>query len=378
MKRITVLAIAVRILPVTSVSDVPTADRLSKLRILGYDAVVAKNPDGSHRFAPGDLVVYIPEGCVLPDSLLQELGFWGPHPTTGIVQGTLRGANGNVVKPATMRKQLTTGIVLPVPDALRHLPETSDVADHFGITEWIPPIAPSLLSIARPLFSAKTELEIPRLKMYPGFLDGEEVVLTEKLEGECIQMIWMGGEHHEGLHAGGQVAITTKGMGREGLVFRDVPEAAKVPILRAIADTDLLDKFLWSIRSMDVEHERVRLFSEAIGAGVKFHYDSSVPTTRSFDLRIGERWLQEDERAAVFADAAMPRVPVLWRGIFDMNVVEEMREGPSTLGDKNMREGVVATSTGPQDLRRTALGDCIRPSLKYHSDRFLRKFGLDD
>jgi len=47
------MTFAVRILPVTAVSDVPNSNFLSVNRVLGYDAVTNKLGDGSHRFQPG-------------------------------------------------------------------------------------------------------------------------------------------------------------------------------------------------------------------------------------------------------------------------------------------------------------------------------------
>jgi len=374
------MAIAVRILPILSVNDVPAADRLSVVRILGFDAVVSKMPDGSHRYRPGDRVVYIPEGSLLPDRLLRELGFWRTDPGTGVETGTLSGPRGAVVKPHVMRKQLTTGIVVDVPEDLRHLPDTTDVAERFGIREWIPPIPDALLRIATSFGSAKTEYVLARMKMHPGFfVPGEEVVVTEKLEGENLQMTWMAGERHRDIFADGRIAVTTKGMGLQGLVFRDVPEARSVPIIRGMEKADLLDRFAFLVRHLDAQDQTVRLMSEAVGAGVKkLHYDSPVPTARTLDIFAHGRWLTEDERAAAFLAAGMERAPVLWRGGFDMDAIEPLREGPTTIGGKHDREGLVVTSTGDQAMRRSPTGDLIRPSLKYHSDRFLRKFGIDD
>lgn len=374
------MAIAVRILPILSVRDVPNADRLSVVRILGFDAVVAKLPDGSHRHRPGDRVVYIPEGALLPDRLLRELGFWKVNQETGIETGTLSGPRGAVVKPHVMRKQLTTGIVIDLPEDLRHLPDTTDVAERFGVREWIPPIPESLLRIATSFASARTDYVLARMKMHPDFfVPGEEVVVTEKLEGENLQMTWMGGERHPDLFSDGRIAVTTKGMGRQGLVFRDVPDAHRVPIIRGMEKADLLDRFSFLVRHLGAEDQTVRLMSEAVGAGVKkLHYGSPVPTARALDVFVHGRWLTEDERADAFRAAGMERAPVLWRGPFDLDTIEPLREGPTTIGGKHDREGFVVTSTGDQAMRRSPTGDLIRPSLKYHSDRFLRKFGIDD
>src|SRR3546814_1305894 len=77
---------------------------------------------------------------------------------------------------------LSTGLLWKLPAELAHLPDTTDVADRFGIVEWIPPVPKELLAIAMPLTAARLNFEIGRLKMYPNLLVDDEVVVTEKLE----------------------------------------------------------------------------------------------------------------------------------------------------------------------------------------------------
>ncbi len=373
------MAFGVRILTISSAAPVINSDRLSVYRVLGYDAVSANDEDGAPRFAAGERVIYVPEGSHIPEAMLREHGFWGHHPHFDREMGLLSGANGDVVKPLTLRGQLSTGLLWKLPAHLAHLPDTTDVANEFGIVEWIPPVPQELLAVAMPLTSARMSYEIGRLKMYPNLLHDDEVVVTEKLEGECIQMTWLGGDRVEGCHADGHIAITTKGMGSQGLVFRDVAAAADVPILRAVARAGLIDGLKKIVRDLGAEDQKVRLLGEAIGAGVKkLHYGEATPTARCFDVRMNERWLPEDERAEAFGRADLERAPLLWRGRFDPERIEELRQGQTTLPDKHIREGVVVGSTGEQAKRLTELGDSVRPVLKAHSDAFLKKFGKDD
>lgn len=365
---------AVRILTIKSVADVAAAETLSVNRILGYDAVTNKHPDGSHRFAPGERVVYVPEGAKIPRELLEEHGFWDHE----LGQGKLSSPGKDVVRPLTLRKQLSQGLVWKLPASLAHLPDNADVAEMLGIVQYVPEVPEELLRVCRPLYDAKASYEIERYKTYPDLLAGKEVTYTEKLEGECLQMTWMRGEVHEGLYAGGRVAVTTKGLGHQGLVFLDNEEAREVPVVRAMLGSGLLDKFV--AMALDVgQDSRVRLFSEAVGPGVKkLHYAGKAPFTRSFDVRVEDTWMTEDEKAGNFTAFEIERVPVLWRGVFDPAKVEELRQGDTTIGGGHIREGVVITATGDQSRVETALGDSVRPILKAHSDAFLKKFGKDD
>ena len=373
------MAFAARILTIAAEAGVPNSDRLSVFRVLGYDAVSANEDDGSRRFHAGERVVYVPEGSRIPEALLREHGFWGPNPETGAIQGTLSGPAGDVVKPVTLRGMLSTGLIWKLPAELAHLPEGSEVSDHYGITEWIPPIPDHLLAASMHLSEMRFEYEIGRYKTYQHLLAQDHVVLTEKLEGENIQMVWMGDDRIPGLHAGGAVAITTKGMARQGKVFRDATESEGVPIIRAVRRAALLPAFDTLVDALGARGQRVRLMAEAIGRGVKkLHYGEATPTARAFDIMVGQRWLPEDERAEALARAGIARVPVLWRGMFDPEVIEHYRQGDTTVGGAHIREGVVINAVGEQDVRFTELNDRARPMLKTHSDPFLKKFGKDD
>jgi hypothetical protein len=94
---------------VHTVEDHPNADRLSLVRVLGHTCISAKLDDGSHRYKPGDLVVYVGENTIVPDYLLKD-GFWDE--TKG--HGILGGKNHNVVKPIKLRGMFSLGILFPV------------------------------------------------------------------------------------------------------------------------------------------------------------------------------------------------------------------------------------------------------------------------
>lgn len=369
---------AVRILRVESVTDVPKSDRLSLVRVLGYDSVVAKLEDGSHRFKPGDRVLYVPEAAVIPEDQLKANGLWGYNKVLERVTGLLAGPLGNRVRIVELRKQLSTGLVWALPDDMADLPDLTDVAERLGIVKYEPALDEQLLAMARPFKPARLSYDIVRLKTYPTLLDGREVVFTEKLEGECQIAMWHGGGTHEDLFDGGRISISSKGLARAGMCFRDVPEARREPVVRAAFNNDLFGK-MHRLAAVLGDRREIMLVSEAIGAGVKkLHYEHREPSSRAIDIRVDGRWLPEDEKAAAMAAADVERVPVLWRGTFDAVTLDGFREGNTTLGGKHIREGVVATYVGEQDEIETALGDWARPCVKVHCDIFQRKLGHED
>ena len=72
------------------------ADRLDLAIIDDFHCVVQKD-----KFETGDAVVYIPDGSILPDNLIEELG----------IRQYLAGKQKNRVKAAKLRKTLSQGIV---------------------------------------------------------------------------------------------------------------------------------------------------------------------------------------------------------------------------------------------------------------------------
>ena len=224
-----------RILTISQAQPVPNSDRLTVYRVLGYDAVSANEEDESPRFKEGERVIYVAEGAQVPENMLKLHGFWGYRKDRDCEMGMLSGPNGDVVKPVTLRGQMSTGLLWKLPTELKDHPDTTDVSEYFGITEWIPPVPEELLKVAMPLTRAKLTYEIARLKTYPDFFSiYDEVVVTEKLEGECLQMTWLGDEPVQGAHAEGRIAITTKGLGRQGLIFKECQDSEDVPIIRAV------------------------------------------------------------------------------------------------------------------------------------------------
>jgi hypothetical protein len=89
----------VPILAIDDVYDHPNADRLSILRIRGYEAITNKLEDGSHRFSKGEPIIYVPEGAVVQERDLKDRGYWNAEQGKGM----LAGSQGNRVKAIRLR-----------------------------------------------------------------------------------------------------------------------------------------------------------------------------------------------------------------------------------------------------------------------------------
>jgi len=362
-------AFRVAVLPLDAVEHHPKADRLSLCRIRGFTAVVAKNPDGSHRFAPGEGVLYVPEGAVLPENLLREHGYW--NEALGI--GKLAGPLGNRVSAIELRGVLSQGLVWALPSPGAAVGE--DFAERLGITKYVPEIPPELLGQVAVCMHAKMGYDIEGFLNYPTFFDNDEVAITEKIHGICTQVSFIPGLNDPDLFGWGDVAITSKGLGDQGLVFKNVPENADNPYVRTVLDSDLPVRLrAWAERN--VPGEKVAVVSEIFGRGIQdLHYGAGTPIIRGFDVRVGRTWLDEDDKVAALADLGLERVPLLYRGRFDRALADELRSGWTTFDGANIREGIVITAIGSQEKRITDLETFIRPVLKYHSPAYLTRKG---
>lgn len=60
-----------------------------QFEIDGQQQVVAnKREDGSWRWQPGEMCVYIPENAIIPDEILQQRGYWDTEKNKGLLAGS--------------------------------------------------------------------------------------------------------------------------------------------------------------------------------------------------------------------------------------------------------------------------------------------------
>lgn len=183
---------SVSVVRVRAIEPIENADAIESVVIGDYRSIAQKG-----MYHPGDLVVYIPEDAIVPTAVLQRIG----------LEGKLTGKNKDRVKAIKLRGVLSQGILYPV---LPHVPEKGisnamvyvdefgqthhqvvqegqNVADVLGITKY-EPVIPACMS--GEVYNAGKRLTVPfdveNLKKYPDvFVDGEEVVMTEKIHG-CL------------------------------------------------------------------------------------------------------------------------------------------------------------------------------------------------
>ena len=388
---------------VASVADHPNADRLSLVGIRGYTCVSAKLEDGSHRYKPGDLVVYVPEGAVVPEWLLRK-GFWNEKDNKGM----LAGSKGDRVKAIKLRDVLSQGILFSVNrfsgydyhkhfvledfDAWsHHVPGTDwddwlnvqlepgvDVSELLGITKYEPPVPQSMSGEAVAIGIENTfHFDIENIKKYPNVLEGHEVVAEEKIHGTCMVVgILPRSPCHDNL-INGEFVVSSKGLFGRGISIKDTEENRLKNVYLKAFYKHGLDEVLrkMSRHSQDAD---VFILGEVYGAGIQDLTYSDELGFRAFGVRVREddgtlKWLDVDVKYYVLDMFGVERPPVLYRGPYSLEMIQIVTSGTSSLDDKTLKEGVVVTPV--HEFEDRYLGRAIVKSVS--PEYLLRKGGTE-
>lgn len=334
---------AVPIKRILAIEPHPNADAIEFAVIGGYRSIVKKG-----QFSVGDLVAYIPEAALLPESLLKRLGFWDDEKKAGC----LNGKAGNRVKAIKLRGALSQGICLPVgdiPQVPQSLREDDDMAEALGITKYEPPIP---VSMAGEVFNAGADLtlsfDVENWKAYPGVLQpGEEVVFTEKLHGTCtvVAILPYKNAHPEAFGEKKNILIFSKGLGAKGLVFKNNLRNRDNLYVRStralIARIDELQR-----ENEQGVAEPNFILGETFGPQVQDLAYGKEIGFRVFAAAYGFRGNQRYHNwstveGVLKAEFGFETVPVLYRGPYSESVMREHTDGRTAMGAAHIREGIV-------------------------------------
>ena len=326
------------------IAEHPNADLLELGLIGDYQSCIVKD-----KYQEGQLIAYIPEGAVVPDSIIQELG----------LEGKLAGSKHNRVKAIRLRGVLSQGLVYPVQDA----EEGDDVTERLGIVKYEPPIPESMGGDVRNSFGKTLKFDIENVKKYPHILqDGEMVVISEKLHGTFCGIGYQEGEW----------IVGSKGLYEQGLSFK-VDEGLNEKNVYVRMWRKLRPQFESLFASMGNGDGFV--LGEIYGPGIQdLHYGESAKHFRVFDIYAGSRskghylWPVDVEHQAHLH--GLDTVPQLYTGEYSRAVLDEYTNGKTTLAGAHVREGVVVRSA----LNRRDL-EIGRVILKSVSEKYLLRKG---
>jgi RNA ligase (TIGR02306 family) len=317
----------------------PNADKLELAHIKGWQVVIGKD-----LYQPGQLVTYVPIDSLLPAPLSDRLGV-----TKYLSSGRVRCAK--------LRGEPSFGLLFPRED--ESLAEGTDVAARYGITKYLPPVRPSAGDAApeSQLFASYTSIE--NLRNFPGvFVDGEPVLITEKIHGTNCRVGLVEGEWMAGSKDIRRTRPSDEALSNSTYWF-----PTTVPGVKAL------------VEELGRDHRQVVLFGEVYGSKIQSLAYGKVGQFgfTAFDLLVDGRYLDSEDFEARCDRHGVPRVPALFRGPFALDQVKALSVGDTTLGAKHIREGVVVK---PQKERSDPkVGRVI---MKYIGDDYLLSKGISD
>ncbi len=353
-----------------SINDIqihPNAERLELAVVKGWNCVVQKG-----RYKPGDLCIYIPIDSVLPADV--ECKLFPPDSKVKL--------NGSRVRTIKLRGAISQGLIVdPQALGISKVKAGDDYAAKLGIIKYEPPVSLSPQSNAQPAskkqcnpnFRKYTSLE--NAKNYPEvFQAGEQVCVTEKIHGTNFRA--------------GYVPFHADTLWKKLKVLLRV--APKYEFVYGSHNVQLQSKFLWKgFYDKNVYAEAVQgyrlpeilkpgevLYGEVYGDGVQKGYTYGCRTGErkliAFDLMKDGHWLDTIAFEKWADERQLPRVPVLYRGPFDLQKIRSLTIGDSLLSaTQKVREGVVVK---PIQETMTYIG---RKVLKFISDEYLLKDQTD-
>jgi hypothetical protein len=369
----------------------PNADKLELAAVGDFRAVVGKG-----LYKTGDLGVYVQEGSIVPKWLCEKY------------EWKLAGPDANRVKAIRLRSILSQGIIVPIrpdiewdgehvytngtdgfitlEDGTEHeIIPGEDMAALLGITKYEPPIPVHMAGEVWNAFGYTLSYDIENFKKFPDILiDGEQVVMTEKLHGTWTCL---------GYHPDVGPVITSKGMSGQGLALKmndankdnlyirslnattlgvdvgDVDDTGE-PILE---DQNIIDRMIHLTSGI----EPFYILGETYGKGVQdLAYGTKSPEFRVFDIYVGQpgqgRYLNFDELDRTCGALSIPMVPILYLGEFTKEKLNIFTNGVETISGQgqNIREGLVVKPT--IERRNELIG---RIQLKSVSEAYLLRKG---
>lgn len=287
----------VEVAEVKNVQKHPNADTLSIAEINGYPVIFRTG-----EYSEGSLAVHVPIDSIVPDT-----------PEWSFLDGHRR------IKAKRLRGIFSMGMLA------KSLPEWAlgqNVQAELGIEKW-EPSAPVTMGgdDARDAGVLPIYTDIEGWRRHKGVLvDGEEVVITEKIHGANARFCWHDGELIVGSHKRIKKVYDTEH-----------------PSMWARVALELgLDKKL-------AEFPDVAVYGEVYGQVQDLKYGKAGTELVLFDaMNLTTRtYLDHEDFLALAAKLALPTVPQLYRGPWSLELLA-LSEGQSMVeGANNIREGFV-------------------------------------
>lgn len=276
----------------------PNADRLDIARIFGFTCCVAK---GS--FVDGQMAAYVQPDSVV-DSTRPEFEFLAGHER---------------IRVKKLRGVVSMGLLLPAPDGAV---EGDDLAEHFGVTHYEPPIPGERIGeveggpvgIYAPKYDVESMYRYKRL-----FVDGDPVVATEKIHGANSRFVFAPSEDRMYCGSRGEWKA---------------PNDADI-WWKALKANPWIEEFCRKFPG-DI------LYGEVFGNVQSLKYGAGPGEVffRAFDVLHNGVWREWDDWTTGMLPSQV--VPVVYRGPFDFDKLVSLSDGQSMIpAAPHIREGIV-------------------------------------
>lgn len=310
-----------------SLAPHPNADSLSLVRLTSplQTTVVVK----TESWANEKLAVYVPIDSIVPE--LPEFDWLTP---------------GQRIKAMRLRGIFSMGLLVKAREGMK---VGDNVTEEYGIKKYEAPIPQGDTQATSPPLCHVRFTDIASLRKYPNiFQKGEDVIITEKIDGSSHRAVFQDGKLHIGSH--NQWVI-------------DSPNW----YWNAAKKYNMGEKL-----SQDFAHNHI-LFGEVWGSSIQMKYGQELSFS-AFDVYSIDRgaYLDYNDQKDFLARLDIPTVPELYRGPFNMEICEKLAEEDcnlwtaSTKNKNKIREGIVVRP--PKECYNDEVGRVV---LKYHSMRFL-------
>lgn len=382
----------VEICRVSRIEDHPNADKMKIATVKGWKTAIRFSPEtGKAEFEEGDLCIYFPPDTIMPLELANSPDDPEIPGRLGIIQylkslpkkyGEAERLNkGGRVAATRLCGIPSYGVIVPIEPEKGDNPkwkEGDNVAEHFGVTKWEPPIkcVDGDAERPHPCFHAYTDIE--SFGNFPDVLvEGEEVVITEKIHGKNARIGLILDADEKGnaswVVMAGSHAIRRKEVDAHGRLsdyWRVI-----TPEIRA-----LLERV---VKEFPGEKKGVILFGEIYGPGVQdMPYGVKELSFRAFDIAMNGEYLDFDVKRELCGRFGIPMVPILYEGPFSVEVLEGVTSGPTVMCESSVagrfkgREGCVVTPK--KERHATTETFCGRAILKSVSADYLGRKNATD
>jgi len=340
----------------------PNADRLCIAKVKGWNTCIGYNPETDKAdFEVGNKVVFFPPDSILPPELANGPDDEIPGRLNVMKYLVPLSKNEDGIRPSGGRVRATRlrgvpsyGVIMALSPDDPDWEVGTDVAEHFGINKWEPPLKCSDGDAEREHIRFHKYTEIESYGNFPDAIpENELVVIKEKLHGSNCRValvldkdekgnvcwVWMAGSHE---------------IRRKPVNAKNQPCMYWEPLTDKVKEMleyvrDIYAKFILKI---DESIFSVVMYCEIYGSGIQdlaYGYENGQHGFRAFDLSVNGQYMDYHHKTYLFNRFEIEQVPFLYRGKFTSEIVEQYTSGPTIVCDASKagkfkgREGIVIT-----------------------------------